>query len=126
MRDAKALLAEINTFSEKVNQGRAEYAGGPKYFHHVRKKREAAWPWLSDHQIGDMVRMLMRGDIEHEAVVCAARDRIFHLSEEVDRLRALIGEVGSGDWTDAAYAAALPSRLAETGWFNRARAALTS
>lgn len=45
---------------------------------------------------------------------------------EIEKLRDLIGEVGSGDWTDAAYALELPSRLAESGWFKRARAALTS
>lgn len=45
---------------------------------------------------------------------------------EIEKLRALIGEVGSGDWTDAAYALELPSRLAESGWFKRASAALTS
>lgn len=47
-------------------------------------------------------------------------------ASEIARLRALIREVGSGDWTDAAYAAELPFRLAETGWFKRANAALTS
>lgn len=47
---------------------------------------------------------------------------------EADNLRALIREVvgADRDWTDAAYALELPSRLAESGWFKRARAALTS
>lgn len=45
-------------------------------------------------------------------------------SAEIARLRALIAEVGAGDFTDAAYALELPSRLAESGWFKRARAAL--
>lgn len=38
--------------------------------------------------------------------------------------RSLVQEVIAGDNTDAAYAAELPSRLAESGWFKRARAAL--
>lgn len=45
---------------------------------------------------------------------------------EIEKLRAVIEEVGSGDWTDAAYALELPSCLAESGWFKRARAAVTS
>lgn len=46
------------------------------------------------------------------------------LIAEVDNLRALLGEVLGGDWTNATYALELPSRLAESGWFSRARAAL--
>lgn len=43
---------------------------------------------LNDFDLGNQVRMLTRSDSAHEAVVCAARDRIFQLSLEVDRLRA--------------------------------------
>lgn len=43
------------------------------------------------------------------------------LERENAALRALVREVVDGDWTDAAYAAELPSRLAESGWFARAR-----
>lgn len=45
---------------------------------------------------------------------------------EIERLRALVTEVLAGDWTDALYAAELPSRLAESEWFKRARAALNA
>lgn len=49
----------------------------------------------NDFDLGNQVRMLMREDSAHEAVVCAARDRIFQLSLEIDRLNAALarGEV---------------------------------
>jgi hypothetical protein len=43
---------------------------------------------LNDFDLGNQVRMLMHNDSGHEAVVCAARDRIFQLSLEVARLKA--------------------------------------
>ena len=55
---------------------------------------------LSDAEIADKVRMLMRGDLDHEAVCVMARDRIKYLSErltlmekqrdEVDRVLSLL------------------------------------
>ena len=44
---------------------------------------------LSDAVVAGRVRMLMRNDLDHEAVCCMARDRIRDLSREVARLRAL-------------------------------------
>lgn len=47
-------------------------------------------------------------------------------ASEIARLRAMLAEVVEGDWTDAAYAIPLASRLAETGWFKRVREVLVS
>lgn len=55
----------------------------------------------------------------------AAHRKLGEATAEIERLRGLVREVVSGDWTNAVYAAELPSRLAESGWFKRARAALT-
>lgn len=87
MMDAKQLAAQAVEFTDMVNQGREGYTGGPKYFEHMGNKREADWPWLTDAEIAGMVRMLLRTDVGHEAVVCAARDRILHLSQENERLK---------------------------------------
>lgn len=81
------MIAEATRRAEELARGYAEYTGGAKFFHHMGHKREAAYPWLSDVEIAGEVRMLMRNDVAHEAIVCAARDRILHLSEEVERLR---------------------------------------
>ncbi len=37
---------------------------------------------LTDHQMADKVRMLMRDTLEHEAVCCGARDRIMFLHQQ--------------------------------------------
>ena len=39
---------------------------------------------LSDLQVAGKVRMLMRGDLDHEMVCTAARDRIMYLSQQVE------------------------------------------
>jgi len=85
--DAARLLSEAKRIGEEMNQGRESYTGGPKLFHHMGHRREASYPWLSDVEIAGRVRMLMRDDLNHEGIVCAARDRILHLSEENERLR---------------------------------------
>lgn len=41
----------------------------------------------SDEWIANAVRMLMRTDLDHEAICCASRDRIMRLSLEVERLK---------------------------------------
>lgn len=46
---------------------------------------------LSDAVVAGRVRMLMRTDLDHEAVCCMARDRIRDLSREVARQRSLLG-----------------------------------
>ena len=43
---------------------------------------------LSDEEVASKVRMLCRNDLDHEPVVCAARDRILTLSDELARLRS--------------------------------------
>lgn len=48
------------------------------------------YPDKTDTEIAHMVRMLMRTDLNHEAVVTAARDRILKLVEENTRLRNLL------------------------------------
>lgn len=61
-------------------------------------------------------------DIVFRAIALAIADA------RPDELQNLIFEVlgDTRDWTDPAYALELSSRLAESGWFKRARAALTS
>lgn len=43
---------------------------------------------MTDERLATEVRMLMRNDLLHEAVVCAARDRILKISRELANLRA--------------------------------------
>jgi hypothetical protein len=38
---------------------------------------------LSDLEMAGKVRMLMRGDLDHEAVCVGARDRIMYLSQQL-------------------------------------------
>lgn len=40
----------------------------------------------SDEWVANAVRMLMRTDLDHESICCAARDRIMRLSLLVDEL----------------------------------------
>jgi len=56
---------------------------------------------LSDLEVALRVRMLMRSDLDHEAVCVGARDRIMFLSQEVDR------------WKDIAACAAAADTKAE-------------
>lgn len=48
---------------------------------------------LTDRQLADTVRMVLRSDIMLETICCAARDRIIKLSREVDELRDQISEL---------------------------------
>ncbi len=45
---------------------------------------------LTDYQMACKVRGLFRTDIDHEAVVTGARDRIMYLSQENERLKNTI------------------------------------
>lgn len=45
---------------------------------------------MSDEWVADRVRMLMRSDLDHEAMCCAARDRIMRLALRITELEALI------------------------------------
>lgn len=55
----------------------------------------------SDIQVAQRVRMLFRGQLDHEAVCTGARDRIMYLSQQVERLttevRVLKGKVTARD-----------------------------
>lgn len=42
---------------------------------------------LTDEEVANKVRMLMRGDLDHEAVCTMARDRIMALSQELQELK---------------------------------------
>lgn len=44
----------------------------------------------SDEWIASEIRMLMRGDLWHEAICIAARDRIMRLSLQVAELRGVV------------------------------------
>jgi hypothetical protein len=55
------------------------------------------FPDKTDVEIAHMVRMLMRDDIRHEAVITAARDRILKLVDENERLRNLLASKGVSD-----------------------------
>jgi hypothetical protein len=74
--------------------------GRPLPFWFLNKGRECDLPWLTDEQMAGLVRMLMRHDYNHESVVCAARDRILHLSQSrrriADALRAIVDCYGVG------------------------------
>ena len=84
------IAAEVRkAFAEDARRA-AEYIGPSLPFAHNGNQREAAMPWLSHVEIAGRVRMLTRDDWTHEAVVCAARDRILHLAQENERLRAVV------------------------------------
>lgn len=50
------------------------------------EKENMVFAHLSDLEMAGKVRMLMRMDLDHEAVCCGARDRIMYLSQQVDEL----------------------------------------
>ena len=54
------------------------------------EKENMVFAHLSDLEMAGKVRMLMRGDLDHEAVCCGSRDRIMYLSQEVERLNAMV------------------------------------
>jgi hypothetical protein len=64
----------------------------------IVEKDKMVFADLSDLQMAVKVRMLMRNDLEHEAVCCGARDRIMYLSQQLqqtkDRLLAVTAERG--------------------------------
>jgi hypothetical protein len=47
-----------------------------------------AYGHMSDEWVADRVRMLSRLDLDHEAILCAARDRIMRLTLKVRELTA--------------------------------------
>ncbi len=56
---------------------------------------------FTDEQMAGAVRMLMRGDLSHEGVVCGARDRIMCLVKEKAALEARIAELEAGTTSPA-------------------------
>lgn len=45
---------------------------------------------LSDIEVASKVRMLMRSDLDHEAVCMAGRDRIMYLNQKVEQLQDMV------------------------------------
>lgn len=82
------LIEEIRRATADDALRAAEYKGPALPFRHNGHDREAAMPYLSHVEMAGRVRMLLRTDWTHEMVVCAARDRILHLTQENERLRA--------------------------------------
>jgi hypothetical protein len=58
------------------------------YDHNGHTDLEISCPDLSDEQVANRVRMLMRGDLDHELVCQAARDRIKCLMKEKAELES--------------------------------------
>lgn len=54
------------------------------------KRDEILYSDLSDIEVAHKVRMLFRDTLEHEVIVCGARDRIMWLSQENERLKKQI------------------------------------
>jgi hypothetical protein len=67
---------------------KAARSGGPKMEAHGT---------MSDEWVADRVRMLSQNDIDHEAICCAARDRIMRLTLQV---RSLESRLASGPLMD--------------------------
>ena len=56
----------------------------------VIKKEDMLYADKTDIEVAHMVRMLMRNELAHEAVCCAARDRIMYLSQQNEVKQAII------------------------------------
>lgn len=52
------------------------------------EKEKMVFADLSDLEMASKVRMLMRHDLDHEAVCVGARDRIMYLSQRVEELES--------------------------------------
>lgn len=76
-------VVEVMRASEEQRRRAAEYTGGPLPFMFMGERREALAPWMSHAEVADRVRMLMRDQVDHEAVCVIGRDRILHLSQEL-------------------------------------------
>lgn len=64
------------------------------------EKDTMAFGHLTDLQMAGKVRMLMRSDLDHEAVCVGARDRIMYLSQQIESLRTNLAkalEIGATD-----------------------------
>ena len=56
-----------------------------------------AYPQLSDLDMAHKVRSLMRDTLEHEGVVCGARDRIMYLSQQLEEIASILDYPGNWD-----------------------------
>lgn len=68
-----------------------------------RSDMEISYPHLTDDQMAWKVRMLFRTDLDHEGVICGARDRIMALAKAFDRQQAALDRISArlaGEWFD--------------------------
>jgi hypothetical protein len=82
------LIIEAERIGKERRRRAEAYKGPPLPFTHLGHDREADMPWLTHEEAAGMVRMLLRNDLDHESVCCMARDRILHLAQENERLKA--------------------------------------
>lgn len=81
------LLDEVNATREA--RERAGDGEQPGYDHAQKSKLEdLAFGHWSHKKLAGQVRMLMRSDLDHEAIVMAARDRIAWLAKRVEDLES--------------------------------------
>jgi len=62
-----------------------------------------SYPHLTDEQMAGTTRMLFRDSLDHEGVVCGARDRIMALAKAFDRQQAALDRIRArlaGEWFD--------------------------
>lgn len=97
----------------------AELTGREDEARRYREGKNLAFAHLSDAEMANYVRMLMRDDLDHEAVLTGARDRIMHLSARIaelererDEARAGAEFWRSGSASGAALATAEKARAA--------------
>lgn len=90
MNDMHPLIEEARRIGKERLRRMKAYKGPPMPFVHLGNNREADMPWLSHEEAAGTVRMLLRSDLDHETVTCMARDRILHLAQENERLRAVL------------------------------------
>lgn len=83
------------------------------------------YPQLTDRQMASKVRMLMRTDLEHEAVICGARDRIMALVKEKDALEARAVPLNTLRSAEMALSEAVASRKSDEDVDDEAANALT-
>lgn len=79
-------------------------------FEHNGQTRDISLAHLTDEEMADSVRMLMRGDLDHEMICCGARDRIKCLMYEKAQLLELVQTINQ----DAGV-----FEFIGRGWFDR-------
>lgn len=60
-------------------------------------------PQLTDEEVAAKVRMLLRSDLDHEPVVCAACDRIMCLSKEKAAMQCALEEIAATEGLQSIY-----------------------